>query len=355
MSAFAFMSIFDVTARLVIVFMLTWVSVDKLKLFAILNLVVGIISLMIYVFYCRRNFVECRNNKFLFDKPQIKSMFGYVGWSLFANMAHISYLQGLNIVLNLFFGVTVNAARGIAVQVQTAVVGFVSNFQMATNPQIIKCYAQKQYDNMFNLVFRSSKFSFYLLFMLCVPLIMYADVVLEIWLKNVPDYAVIFCQLTLVVSLINVISLPFTTVVSAVGKLKINSIVIGSCNLMILPVSYILLRLSYPPQTVFYINIFFYVIDVFLRLFVVRYLTGFHIPDFFRKVLFPILGIVTITVGVCYLLHGHIERNFVGLLLFTLISTAQIGVSVFFIGLNVRERQLITQKIKQFVTNKLRK
>jgi O-antigen/teichoic acid export membrane protein len=256
MNVFAYISILEAFLKLGIVFILSFANIDKLKLYAVLVCLVAIFLRFVYSLYCKKQFTECKTYRFLFDKQLFKSIFEYTGWSLYGNLAHVSYLQGLNILLNLFFGVKVNAARAIAMQVQSSVTQFINNFQVAANPQIIKYYAQKDYANSFKLVFWSSKISFFMLFLLSIPLIKYNELILNLWLKTVPDYVVIFCQLALVVSLISVITLPFSTVVQATGKLKMNSLIVGTCNLLILPVSYIFLRFGFPPETVFYINIF---------------------------------------------------------------------------------------------------
>lgn len=349
MTAFAYISILEVSLKLFIVFTLNWIIFDKLKLYAILTCLVAILLRFVYGWYCQKQFEECRKYKFLFDKSLFMSMFNYVGWSLYTNLSHVSYLQGINILLNLFFGVVINTARGIAVQVQTVVLQFVTNFQMAANPQIIKYYAQKQYEIMFNLVFRISKFSFFILFLLCIPLEFYMDLVLQLWLKNVPEYVVLFCRLTLILPLINVVTLPFATIVLATGKLKKNSIILGTCNLLILPTSFIFLRFGYPPEIVFYVNIFFYVVTMFARLYIVKILVNFPALRFFTEVLSRILCITILTTGFSYFSSRWIEKDLIGLIIFSCISAIQISITVFFIGLNKQERQLIGRKISQIV------
>ncbi|MDR1758975.1 MAG: hypothetical protein LBR60_00430 [Fibrobacter sp.] len=351
MSAFAYISILEVSLKLFIVFLLNWIDFDKLKLYAVLMCLVSVLLRLIYSRYCKKHFEECRKHQFLFDGDLFKKMFGYVGWSLYIQLSYTSYLQGIGILLNLFFGVVANAARGIAVQIQHAVLQFITNFQMAANPQIIKYYSQKRNEEMFNLVFRSCKFSFFLLLMLCIPLQFYMDVVLRLWLKNVPDYAVLFSRLALVISLINIITLPLQTIVQATGKLKINSLLIGTCNLMILPFSYLFLRMGNPPQTVYYVCIFFYVLVLVIRLYIGKRLVDLPVIRFLLKVLFPCMGITLVSVIICYFVNIHMERDFIGLLCFSAVSTLLIGTLVFGVGFNKNERKVIIRKI----SGKLRK
>jgi O-antigen/teichoic acid export membrane protein len=355
MNAFAYISILEVLLKLFIIFVLNWIAFDKLKLYAVLIFLVSLFLRMIYTWYCRKHFDECRKFRIVFDKNLFKKIFGYVGWSLFSNLSHVSYLQGLNIILNLFFGVTVNAARGISVQVQSALMQFVSSFQMAANPQIIKYYARNKHEDMFKLVFRSSKFSYFMLLLLSMPLFFFMDVVLQLWLKNVPEYTVSFCQLTLIITLINIITLPCHTIVQATGKLKRSSLLQGIINLLILPISYVLLRLDYLPETVLYVNIFIYVVDLFLRQYIVKSLVNFSVFQFFVKVLLPILIVTIITISICYFLNAYLERNFLGLLFFSMFSTLQICATIFFVGINKQERQFIIQKIRQFSVKKFLK
>lgn len=202
MSAFAYISVLEVTLNLLIVYFLVIASFDKLKLYAILLLSVQLLIRYIYGRYCAKHFVESKY-KHIRDKKLFREMMSFSGWNFFGAISGVVYTQGLNMLLNMFFGPIVNAARGIAVQVQGAIQQFVANFQTALNPQITKTYANGDFTAMHNLMFRSAKFSYYLLFLLTLPVILETNFILELWLGIVPEYTVIFLRIILCTSLIN--------------------------------------------------------------------------------------------------------------------------------------------------------
>ena len=254
MSVYAYVSIVEVVLKLFIVFALVWIGYDKLKLYAIFILCVTIIIWIIYNIYCKRNFPETRY-RFFWDKSLYKTMMHYAGWNLFGNLAHVTIGQGLNILLNLFFGPVVNSARGIAYQVNTAVSGFVINFQMAMNPQIFKSYAANDLKYMHQLIFQGAKYSFFLLFFLALPLLIDTETILKWWLKIVPEYTVLFCRLVLINTLIDCISGPLMTAAQATGRIKKYQTAVGGLLLLILPISYLFLKNEFPPEITLYVSI----------------------------------------------------------------------------------------------------
>ena len=190
MSVYAYISILEALLKLLIAFMLTWIAYDKLKLYGILLFGVTVIVAAIYRIYTRRNFDETKF-EVVRDRALYKSMISFSGWNLVGGSAMVLKGQGVSIVLNMFFGTAVNAAQGIANQVYSAIYSFVGNFQMASNPQIIKSYASEDKDYMNSLIIRTSKFSFYLLFILTLPVILEIDYILKLWLKLAPNYTAV--------------------------------------------------------------------------------------------------------------------------------------------------------------------
>lgn len=193
MSAFAYISILEAVLKLAVVYMLLVSPYDKLATYAILLVVVALIIRMAYSLYCRRHFEESRY-KFVYDKPLVKEMTGFAGWSFFGNGAYMLNVQGVDMLINIFFGVTLNAARGVATQVQNAVMQFVNNFTVAVNPQITKSYAAGEMEYMYKLVCRGARFAYFLLLLFVVPIVCEADYILRLWLKLVPEYAPTFCD-----------------------------------------------------------------------------------------------------------------------------------------------------------------
>ena len=214
--------------------------------------------------------------KFIKDNKLYTTLISYSGWNLFGNIAAVAKGQGVSILLNIFFGTVVNEAQGIANQISSAIGSFVGNFQMASNPQIIKTYASGDIVYMNSLVIRTSKFSFYLLFILTLPIVLEIDFILKLWLNIVPEYTAIFSILILVNALIDTISGPLMTALQATGKIKLYQFLVGTLLMLILPVTYLLFKLEYPPMSTFFVSISVSVIALALRLM----LTKKQIPGF---------------------------------------------------------------------------
>lgn len=237
MSAFAYFSIIDAVLKLAVCYVIAITSFDRLVVYAALIAFIQIILLVAYFLYCRRHFSECRFTG-KFDRKYGKEVTSFVGWNLIGSLAGIAKEQGVNIVLNIFFGPAVNAARGIAYQVLGKLNGFVTNFQVAMNPQIIKSYATGDREAMYKLVSRGAKLSYLLLLALSLPIVIEASLVLGIWLKNVPDYTIIFLRLAIVTALLNTLSNPLIVSMHASGAVRDYQIVVGGLSLITLPVVY---------------------------------------------------------------------------------------------------------------------
>jgi O-antigen/teichoic acid export membrane protein len=219
MSFFAWISIVECVLKLSVVFLITAIPFDSLILYAILVCVVGLIIFFVHKFYCNKNF-EIANFRHCKNKKLSKSLISFSGWGILGDVANMSQTQGVNILINIYSGVTVNAAQGIAVQINSAIYQLVSNFQTAFNPQIVKSYAAKDYEYFINLTLQTSRISFYILYIFVLPLYINIDFVLMIWLKNVPEYTAEFVRLILIFSLIDSISGPLKTSIVATGEIK---------------------------------------------------------------------------------------------------------------------------------------
>ena len=205
MGIYAYISILEVSLKLFVVYLLSIGEFDKLELYSVLVMVVTIGIMMIYRFYCGKKYKEVRF-RIVRDWGLLKQIVGFASWNMLGELAYVFTGQGVNLILNSFFGPAVNAARGLAEQVNGAVSRFVSNFQTAVNPQLIKNYAVGQLDEMKKLLYRSTRFSYCLLLALSLPIILKMDYILHLWLKDVPDYTTGFCQLVLVSSLVSTLS-----------------------------------------------------------------------------------------------------------------------------------------------------
>lgn len=345
MSVFAYISIIEVILKLAIVYLLVVFKYDKLVLYAILMFSVQLLIRMIYSVYCRKHFVESRYNV-EWDKPIAKEMAGFTTWSLFGGFASVGYSQGINILLNMFFGPVVNAARAITVQVDSAVQGFVSNFQMALNPQIIKSYASNDLIRMRKLVFASSRYSYYLLFLLVLPIFIEAPLILDLWLKNVPEHTVGFLRITLLVLLINSLSNPLITSANATGTIKRYQMVVGSILLAIVPIAYISLKFGCSPEFVFWIYFTISLVAQCARIYMIRNMINLSIKLYVKEVVWKIILVSFTSSLIPVLLKYLLPLNMGYAILITLISFVSVIFSVYSFGMSRSERITIKSKVK---------
>lgn len=344
MSAFAYISILEVVLKLIIVYLLVVFSFDKLILYAFLLLAIQLLIRFCYSFYCNRHFCETKY-KHVWDKDLFKEMTGFAGWSLFGNLAGALYGQGVNMLLNVFFGPVVNAARGIAVQVENAILQFTGNFQMALNPQITKNYAQGDLKNMHQLMFRSAKFSFFLLFFLSLPLLFETKFILVVWLKEVPPNTVLFLRLMICTSLIYSMANPLIAANQATGKIKRYQAICGSILLLILPFSYVCLKLGLPAYSVFVVHFIIEIITQFARMYILRPLLGLRLIDYFRNIYSKVCIVVLLSLIIPSFTYIQMEGGIERFVLICLGSSVSVALSSYFFGLSLNERTFIKARI----------
>ena len=343
MSAFAYISILDVSLKLLVVYLLVVLPFDKLIILAILNLLVQLFIRYIYTLYCHRHFPESYF-QFWFNKTLFKEMFGFAGWSFWGNLAAILYTQGLNMMLNIFFGPIVNAARGIAVQVQSAVQQFVGGFQTALNPQITKNYASNNLPQMHSLMFRSARFSFLLLFFLSLPVLMETNFILTLWLKTVPDDAVIFTQIMICISLIYTTANPCVIANQATGKVKIYQMVVGGILLLILPISYVVLKLGAPAYSVFIVHFCIESLAQFSRMYMLRKLIHLPLWQYMKNIYIPIVSTVVIAIILPLVVRMQVAEGWLRFLAVGFTCVLSVGASSYFIGFTKQERVFFLDK-----------
>ena len=343
MSAFAYISILDVSLKLLVVYLLVVLPFDKLIILSILTLLVQLFIRYIYTLYCHRHFPESYF-QFRFNKTLFKEMFGFAGWSFWGNLAAILYTQGLNMMLNIFFGPIVNAARGIAVQVQSAVQQFVGGFQTALNPQITKNYASNNLPQMHSLMFRSARFSFLLLFFLSLPVLMETNFILTLWLKTVPDDAVVFTQIMICISLIYTTANPCVIANQATGKVKIYQMVVGGILLLILPISYIVLKLGAPAYSVFIVHFCIESVAQFSRMYMLRNLIHLPLWQYMKNIYIPIISTVAIAIILPLVVRMQFAEGWLRFLAVGFTCVLSVGASSYFIGFTKQERVFFLDK-----------
>ncbi len=346
MNVFAYISILEAVLKLAIVFMLLLYDVDKLILYAGLCLAVFAFIRMIYTVYCKKRFIETKY-KWQIDRDLLKNLSTYISWDLIGSLATTMAIQGVNLVLNVFFGPVVNAARTISVQVQGLVQMFAGNFQSAVMPQIIKTYAQGDMEYMHSLIYRSCKLTFVLMYVMILPLLFETPYVLDLWLGQYPQYTVEFVKLSLLVALIDAMATPFMIAARATGNIKVYSIVTGGLTLLLVPISYVLLRFGFDPTIVLIVHVTISSVCFVARLWIVKPLIQFSIGDFVKNVLTKTVLVVLLSLPLVVGVH-YIEMNK------HLMFISSVFVSVFFV-LIFSYLFLLDVSEKSFVTNMIRK
>lgn len=356
MGVYAYISIFNAIVKLVIVYLLSVSNMDKLVCYVFLLMLVQILDCLLHYIVCRRKFKECRlslsasRNKKMYQDIGI-----FAGWSLLGNIVWLGYTQGLNLMLNIFFGPVVNAARGVAVQVQTAVMSFISSFQTAINPQIIKSYAQHNYDRLNELIIYSSKFSYFLLLCMVVPLFFEADNILHIWLVEVPEHSVNFVRLMLLITLFNPLENPIGISNDATGDIKKYQIVVSLINMQIITLSYISLYMGYPPESVFVVQILISIFQISAKFFLVRKKLHLSLKYYVYNVILRIVIVSLASVGLSFLLYRLFSDNIFSIFVFVALSALIVLFCSYFLGINKRESTIITQKVRAKIKRKINK
>jgi O-antigen/teichoic acid export membrane protein len=343
MSAFAYISIFEALLNLFVVYLLLLFSIDKLILYAFLILTIRFLIRFCYTRYCNDKFAETKYHR-VWDRQLFREMVAFAGWSVFGNFAVACLGQGLNILLNIFFGSVVNAARGISVQVQSAIQGFVGNFQMALNPQITKTYARGEMNDMHQLMFCSARFSFYLLFLLSLPVLLETEYILTLWLKIVPENTVIFLRIIICTSLISTVSNPLAIANQATGKVKYYQIVCGSILILVLPFSYVCLRLGLPAYSVFLVHLVMEMICMFARMVMLRPLLHIRIREYIEQIHLRIFGVVLVAVVAPIVAHCNLPKGIGRLFIVVLVCLCSICLAVYAVGLTRKERTFIRSR-----------
>lgn len=352
MNIFAWVSIIEVSVKLFIVFMLQWFGYDKLIFYSVLMFAVSLLTRSIYGIYCSINF---RYNKFLiyWDNKLFNKMLTFSGWNLLVDLGYTLNGQGVNILLNIFFGPVVNAARGIAYQLIGLLNGFVRNFQMAINPQIIKLYASNKNKKFENLVYQGTKYSFFLLFIISFPVLLETESILGLWLKKVPEYSVIFTQLIIINILIESLSGLLTTAVQATGKIKNYQGITGAIMVLIIPTSYILFKLKFTPEAAFWVGIFFSCIIFILRMIIFMKLLNANLSNFFSQVIYKIIIVVLISMVIPLVSKVIIADSNFKFLIVCFITFFWTIISIYIFGLLEEEKKTLSRYLgfSKFISN----
>lgn len=348
MTAFAYMTIFDAASRLAIIGGVYYYQGDKLILLTLMSMAQALIRQSVYLIYCKRKFEECTYHV-IWDKRLNKSMFGFAGWNFIGCTAATMKDQGVNIAINLFTGPAVNAARGIAMQVNSIIGQFTGGFTTALNPQITKNYAGGNLYRMHNLIYQGTRLSYYLFMFLSIPVLFEVETVLQIWLGQVPEHTVLFARLVIVLSLSDVISNFLITAQLATGNIRNYQIVVGGILLLNFPISYVLLKMGFFPEITIVVAIVISQVCLFARLWFLRSMIKLPARTFLKKVYLNVLFVTVISSlppALCFFL---MPSGWLRLIVLCCVSVISSGLSIYIIGCSKSERNLFVQYIKKAV------
>lgn len=346
MNVYAYASIAEAVLKLAAVFVLRVLPFDKLALYGILLAAVAFVNTGIYRLYCRRNYAECRFRP-VRDRRLFREIVGYSGWNLFGSLVGVFNGQIMGIALNQFCGAAVNAARAVSLQVSSAVNSFSSNFSTAVRPQIIKRYALDENRKAMPLVFRSCKLTYFLTFVFALPLCAEMNGVLSLWLKNVPQWTAVFSRLSLADALLTSATIPIMTLAQATGKIKLYQGAVGGVLLLNLPISFALLKMGFPPYSVFLSQLCIALLAAVLRILIVRKTAGFSLRAFLRKVVLPLAASTLLSLIAPFLLLRFFAPGILRIFLSTLFSVIFSSLALFLVALDKDERCFVMDVIKE--------
>ena len=346
MSIYAYVGLYEAFSRLAIAYLITISPIDNLVFYGSLLLLNTIAVQMFYRWYAAKNFSECRFS-LVKDKALYKQLLSYGGWDLFGNLAVVCQGQGVNLLLNVFFGPVVNAARAIAFQIQGAILQFVSNFMTAVRPQVIKNYAEGNVERMYSLTFYTAKFSYMLMLALVVPICCEIKFILHLWLGDeAPEETALFAVLVLVTYTWRTFHIAALMPFHAIGNIKTGNIIIGSLMIATLPIGYVLFKISLPAYSVFLVIFAVEIVGMFAIYWLIHNYEYFSYLDIFRKILIPSTAVTLLTIALPLYIINFMEEGWLRLILVCVSSEITLVLSAFYIGLNKSERSRIISLAK---------
>ncbi|MCT1523551.1 lipopolysaccharide biosynthesis protein [Sphingobacterium hotanense] len=349
---YAYLGILEAILKLLIVYLLLIVAMDRLILYGGLLLGVTLINSLIYFLICKKKFPES-NYSFIWDKEYFKELLSFSGWNLFGAFAGVLNNQGINILLNMFFGAVLNSARAIAIQINSVLNLFVSNLMLSVRPQITKYYAQDDRNNMLKLVFQSSKIGFYLLTFLSIPILLNAELIIKLWLGNVQEYVVLFVRITILTTLIDSISYPLMTAAQATGNVKRYQIIVGGFLLLNVPVTYTFYKIGYPPEYGLYVIMVTSTICLFFRLVLLKSLISLPILTFAKEVLLRCLLVFTFVSLPLLYFKNYFSDNVIGLFSFSFVAILFSIFIILLMGLSSDEKNILINVVKSKILKKV--
>ena len=352
MTTYAYVSVADNVLRWMIAFLIYISPIDRLVFYSLLMTLLSVGVRVFYQIYCSRRFVECRKVSLKADKTLIVEMGKFAGWNMFGSASMTFRSQGISILLNIFFGPLLNAAYGIANQVDAAVMSFANNFTTAFTPSITKAYAEKKYSYMQSLVMQGARFSYYLLLIFVLPILFETETILNLWLKNVPDHAVSFVRLALVFSLVEILSSTLVRAVLATGNIKKYMLIVGSLSLSTIPIAYVFLKLGANPESTMVVAIVVLLVTLIVRMIIIQPMLEISFGTFTKLVLWPVAVVTFASAILPAVLYFTLTPNIMSFLLICALSVVSAAAASFFLGCTASERKGILSKVMSFIKKK---
>lgn len=341
MDFYAFVSIFDVLVNLAVALFIPFVPYDKLLMYGLLMMIRALLVFCLYLGYSKRKFAALKFDGKL-NSAMLKEMLTFSGWNMFGTFGGIVKDQGFNMILNLFFGPSINAAKGIATQVAGAVQGFVSNISIAVRPQLTGSYASGDKIKAFHMMYTLSKVSFVILYLLSLPLMIEIDYILHLWLGNaIPKNTGAFIIISIILNYLGSFSSSFSAIIHSSGKLKWYQIAGAICNIIVLPVCYAFLHYGYSPVFVYSITIFFVILNLIVTLIILNRIESFPVLNYIRKVLIPLIVVVSSTVLFPMIPNYFMSEGFLRLIVVIMVSVVIVSVSFYLLGTDKSEKKII--------------
>lgn len=349
---YAIVGVIDTLLKLLIVIVLDYLGGDRLEKYAILLLCVASVVFLLYFVYAKNKLIKGKI-KLVIDKALLKNMIMFSGWSVMGSFAQVVRNQGINIILNLFFGPVVNAARGVSFQVKGALSGFIANTSLSVRPQLVSSYASGNTSRSISLMFSISKINFLILYLLALPICLEMNYVLHIWLgNNVPEYTVIFSRLILVIALVDVFNGPVTMIMYASGKIGLYNVVTSFLGLFVLPLAYFVLKAGYPPFAVYLMSLFISVVVQLSSVIIMKKLIAVSIRDYFKRVLLPSILILLCSLPIALVPFLVINESLLRVVIVGMVSVVSVGALGYYVGLNNSERELLHSFVGRIIKRK---
>jgi len=353
MQLYAYVSIIEAIMKLGIVFILKYAHWDKLELYGVLIFAVAAITSIIYICLCLWKYSECQFRKFYWDKELLHEITGFTGWTLFGQVTTVVRTQAITILLNQVFSPIIIASRAVATNIASQISIFSSNFNVGLYPPIIKSYATDDKNGMFDLIYNGSKITFFLMWIFALPLFLEMDIIMQVWLKNPPPLAVLFTRLALIEVLINSISLPIATAARAPGKMKVYELSLGSIQIAIFFIAWLVLSIGGDAYSVYIVAISANIIMFIVRLLIVRGLIGISLKLFYVKVILPVSLVVLFSVIPSFALHFYLPRGIIYSIVSGFVSLLISCISMYYFGLDKEMRNKVVRVIVNRIGKKI--